>query len=106
MKNLKTVKNNYKFTYAILTDKLLKKLNFKDVGKCSFELFENMNYWVKNGVCLFYNTPVNTEWQDSYYVGYVEMRQGVYVAVGFRWINNLEDLTKIYESITNKKIEE
>lgn len=84
-----------------LTTNILKELRFKDSGQCKFELFESMSYWVKNGICLFYNTPASN-YQDGFYVGYAEMRQGKYVAVAFRWINSLEELTQIYESITQK----
>ena len=92
--------------YTLLTTGVLQELNFKDIGQSEFELFENMSYWVKNSICLFYNTPINTDWQDSFLVGYAEMRQGKYVAVAFRWIDSVEELTQIYESITRKKIDE
>lgn len=92
--------------YTLLTTGVLQELNFKDIGQSEFELFENMSYWVKNSICLFYNTPINTDWQDSFLVGYAEMRQGKYVAVAFRWIDSIEELTQIYESITRKKIDE
>ena len=89
-----------------LTKDILESIDFKDKGKCDFEHFENMSYWVKNGICLFYNTPVKTDYQESFYIGYAEQRQGKYVAVAFRWINNLEELTEIYESIsTGYKLE-
>lgn len=91
-------------TKTLLTTTILDKLKFKDNGWSPFESFERMNYWVKNGVCLFYNTPANTHMQDSFYIGYAELRQNKYVAVGFRWINTLEELIKIYESITGKLI--
>jgi len=92
--------------YTLLTTGVLQELNFKDIGQSEFELFENMSYWVKDSICLFYNTPVNTDWQDSFYIGYAEMRQGKYVAVAFGWIDSVEELTQIYESITRKKINE
>lgn len=91
--------------YTLLTTDVLQELGFNDNGRCDFDGFENMNYWVKSGICLFYNTPVNTEWQDSFYIGYAENRQGKYVAVAFRWIDSEEELTKIYESIKIKKID-
>ncbi len=93
--------------YTLLTVDILKELDFEDNGKSKFEesaLFEKMNYWVKDCVCLFYNTPISTDHQDSFYIGYVEMRQGKYIAVAFRWIDSLEELTEIYESIKQKKI--
>ena len=58
----------------ILTPKVLRKLGYTDKGKCIFKHFENMSYWVNEGVCLFYNTPINKYFQDKYYVGYAEMR--------------------------------
>ena len=39
------------------------------------------------------------------YIGYAEMRQSKYVAVAFRWIDSLEELTQIYESIIQSSIE-
>ena len=91
--------------YTLLTIGVLKELGFKDIGECKFEGFENMNYWVKNSICLFYNTPINTDDQDYFYIGFAEMRQSKYVAVAFKWINTKETLTQIYESIRGVKIE-
>lgn len=91
--------------YTVLTTGELERLGFKDNGKCKFELFENMNYWVKNSICLFYNTPIIEDYQEAFYVGFAEMRQGKYVAVGFKWISTVEALTQIYESIRGVKIE-
>ena len=93
-------------TKTILTNDIVKGLDFKDQGKCKFELFDKMSYWVKSGICLFYNIPVLIGDQNYFYIGYAEMRQGKYIAVGFRWINTLEELTNIYESIIKKKIED
>lgn len=87
-------------TYTLLTTDILDELGFKDKGRCEFDLFEGMNYWVKNGICLFYNTPISKDHQNKFYIGYAEMRQGKYVAVAFRWIDSVEELTQIYESIT------
>ncbi len=87
-----------------LTKSLLKKLDFSDVGRCDFKHFENMNYWVKNGVCLFYNVPIQERCESDFYVGYCEMREGEYVAVAFRWIKTFKELSEIYEGITNKFI--
>ena len=92
--------------YTLLTTAILDELGFKDNGQSKFELFEGMSYWVKNSICLFYNTPINKGYQDSFYIGYAEMRQGKYVAVAFRWIDSVEELTQIYESITRKLITE
>jgi len=92
--------------YTLLTTAILDELGFKDNGQSKFELFEGMSYWVKNSVCLFYNTPISKDHQDSFYIGYAEMRQGKYVAVAFRWIDSVEELTQIYEAIIGKKIDE
>jgi len=91
--------------YTLLTTGELERLGFKNKGKCEFELFENMHYWVKNSICLFYNTPVSEDYQDSFYIGFAEMRQSKYVAVAFKWINTVEALTQIYEAIRGCKIE-
>lgn len=106
MNKIKTTEQMEKiFEETKLTTKVLSGLEFGDKGQCDFALFKNMNYWVKNGVCLFYNTPVKTDYQESFLVGYAEMRQGNYVAVAFRWVDSLEELTKIYESIIDEPID-
>ena len=92
--------------YTLLTTEVLEELGFKDNGQSVFELFENMHYWVKNGICLFYNPRSKTDWQGSFLVGYAEIIQGKYVAVAFRWTDSVEELTQIYETITQKKINE
>lgn len=84
---------------TLLTVSKLKDLGFSDVGPCPFRHFTGMSYWVKNGVCLFYNVPVKTNWQDSFLVGFASMKQGEYAAVAFRWIRDVETLTSIYEGI-------
>ena len=92
--------------YTLLTTDILDEFGFEDNGQSKFPLFERMNYWVKNGICLFYNTPISKDYQESFYIGYVQLRQSKYIAVGFRWIDSVEELTKIYESITGKSITE
>jgi hypothetical protein len=104
-KRIKKTRYGSNGLHTLLTTGILEELNFKDNGKCKFEGFENMNYWVKNGICLFYNTPISTDYQDHFYIGYAEMRQGKYVAVAFKWIDSLEELTQIYEGIVPYKIE-
>ncbi len=90
--------------YTLLTAEILKYLGFIDRGKADrFELFDYFNYYVKNGVCLFYSTT-KTDYQPSCLIGYAEQRKGKYVAVAFRWIDSEEELTQIYEAITKKKI--
>lgn len=83
-----------------LTPKSLKALGFLDNGRCGFDGFENMNYWVREGVCLFYNIPVDKNNQASYYVGYATMNLGIYRAVAFRWISTTKELMAIYKSVT------
>jgi len=92
--------------YTLLTTTILDEFGFEDKGQCTFKFFEGMCYWVKNGICLFYNIPTHTNYQDSFYIGYAEMRQGEYVAVAFRWIDSVEELTQIYEHILKKPITE
>ncbi len=87
---------------TLLTPDILENFGFIDKGQCSFETFNNMNYWVKNGVCLFYNTPIQEGYGNDFYIGYAELREGKYIAVAFRWINTVEVLIQIYESITGK----
>lgn len=91
--------------YTLLTPQLLENLHFTNMGKCEFPKFENMNYWVKNGICLFYNVPEPTDYQAHFYIGYAEMRRSQYTAVAFRWINSLEELTLVYENLTLHPIE-
>ena len=106
IKRLQKRRNYNNAIYTVLTTDILFELHFENVGKCKFKFFINMNYWVRNGICLFYNTPINTDYQEKFYIGYAEMRQGKYVAVAFRWIDSVEELTKIYESIIQSPITE
>lgn len=92
--------------YTLLTTGILEELGFKNVGQSKFELYKNLHYWVKNSICLFYNTPVKTDYQAAFLIGYAEQRQGKYIATTFRWIKSEEELTQIYEAITQKKIDE
>jgi hypothetical protein len=92
--------------YTLLTTDVLQELGFKNIGQSEFELYDNLHYWIKNGICLFYNTPVKTNYQESFLIGYAQMRQGKYIATTFKWINSEEQLTQIYEAIIGKKIDE
>ena len=92
--------------YTLLTTGILEELGFKNVGQNKFDLYEKLHYWVKNGICLFYNTPVKTDYQESFLIGYAEIRQGKYIATTFKWIDSEEQLTQIYEAIIGKKITE
>ena len=88
----------------ILNKESLNILGFSDKGKCPFKPFEQMHYWVKNGVCLFYNSRKETPFDTSFLVGYAMMNAGKYYAVSFRWIDKVDELKTIYESITNESI--
>lgn len=94
--------NNTKKT--LLTPGILKELGFEDNGRCEFECFEGMNYFAKNGVCLFYNTPIIKGDENSFYIGYADLMNHKYVAVAFKWIHYAEELVQIYNAITNDKI--
>lgn len=87
-----------------LSFELLEKLYFnkRDHG---FEDLIDMHHFVKKGVFLFYNTPVQLGSEDSFMIGYGEMRRGKYHIVTFRWIHNLGELTDVYESVTGSKVE-
>lgn len=89
--------------YKLLSAKFLESKGFKLIESKPFDNF-NMPYYVKDSVILFFNEPV-TDWnKNSFLVGYGEMYDGKYFAVGFRWINNQEDLLEIYKSVTGNKI--
>ena len=94
------MKNKPKLLYPTL----LTELGFKH-NKSLFEN-HNMPYYVKNSICLWYNTPIQLGMESSYLIGYAEMRAGKYYAVSFRWITKLKELTKIYEAITDKNIKQ
>ncbi len=88
----------------ILSDEILQELGFKDNGLSPFEAYRTMGYWVKNQVCLFYNTS-KVDYQESYLAGYAEIRRGEYTAVSFRWINHLDELSQIYKALTTKVLD-
>lgn len=89
--------------YTLLTTDILEELGFKNVGQSKFELYDNLHYWVKNGICLFYNTPVK-DYQESFLIGHAEIRKGKYIATTFKWIDSEEQLTQIYEAIIGEDI--
>lgn len=87
----------------LLSAEILEAVGFKKVSieESPFK-DRNMPYYVKDGVLLFYNEG---EWnKNSYYIGYGEMRMGVYGAVAFRWIKTLHELSKVYNAITGNTI--
>lgn len=90
---------------TLLSAAFLQSNGFKLVKKSEspFENF-NMEYFVKEGVILFFNTPV-TEWNENdFLVGYAEMRRGKYCAVAFRWIREQKDLIGIFKAVRGKDL--
>lgn len=88
-----------------LSPEEIKKLGFRKHEHNEFYLYSetNMGYYVRNGVCLFFNHPENaTHNKGSYKIGYAEMVQGEYIATTFRWIETIEQLKQVYEAITNE----
>ena len=66
--------------------------------------FDNIDlpYWVKNGVCLFYNEspPENT-----YLIGQGFSYENLYYAARNRWIDSVHELMNIYFAITGEELE-
>lgn len=62
--------------------------------------YVEMSYYVKDSVLLFYNDGELNK--NSFLIGYGEMRNGVYFAVTFRWIKEVNELWDIYKVLTNK----
>ena len=83
-----------------ITPKSLTKIGFKNIVENKFESYPLHNYWVKNGVCLFYN-PGDDE---NYLFGYAEMRINKYYAVGVRWIKYMEELKEVYLVLINEPL--
>jgi hypothetical protein len=88
------MQNNITIDWLTLNKfKLIESHPFEDI---------TMPYYVRESILLFFNTPL-TEYNNSYLIGYAEMRQGKYKAVTFRWVSEQEDVIKIYEAITGDK---
>lgn len=85
----------------MLTQELLLESGFKSNEKSPFE-FLRMPYYVKKGICLFYNTPVQIGEENTFLVGYAEMRGGKYHATTFRWIRTLDELERIYDAVLGR----
>lgn len=72
------------FANTLLSATFLQSKGFKLVeeSESPFENFK-MDYFVKEGILLFFNTPV-TEWNENdFLVGCAEMRCGNYYVVAF-----------------------
>jgi hypothetical protein len=92
--------------YGVLSAAFLLSKGFKLVeeSQSPFENFK-MNYFVKEGVILFFNTPV-TEWNENdFLVGCGEMSYGKYYAVAFRWIKEQKDIIEIYKAVKGKDLD-
>lgn len=88
---------------ALLSADFLVSKGFKLIESRPFENLD-MPYYVKQGVLLFFNTPV-TEWNKSdFLVASAEMRCGKYYAVTFRWIKYQKDIDCIYKAVTGKNL--
>ena len=83
-----------------LTEEWLIKFGFK---KHKGNVFENiiLPYWVKNSVLMFFN--IGQE-EYSWKIGLGEMHAGKYIAVTFRWINEVHTLQNIYRILTGKEL--
>jgi len=85
---------------AKITPRLLLKYGFVNVTDNKFESYPIHEYWVKKGVCLFYNNGDN----DNFLFGYAEMRMSKYYAVGIRWISTMEELKEVYLCLNGWKL--
>lgn len=91
---------------TLLSTTFLQSKDFKLVeeNESPFENFK-MDYFVKEGVILFFNTPV-TEWNENdFLVGCAEMRCGKYYVVAFRWIKEQKDLIEIFKAVKGKDLD-
>ena len=82
-----------------LTSEWLLKFGFKK----SEPAFDNIElpYWVKKGVCLFFNSspPENT-----YLIGQGYSYENIYYAARIRWIYNVHELQNIYYALTSEEL--
>jgi hypothetical protein len=85
--------DNPKYTPIKITKSWLRNLGFKNITDHKFESYPLHNYWVNNGVCLFYN---ESDERDVYLLGYAEMRMGIYYAVGTKWTEYVHDVQNFY----------
>ena len=66
-----------------------------------FESYPLHPYWVKDGVCLFFN---ESDSRDIYLLGYAEMRIGKYYATANKWTQSLHVLQNYYFAHTEKEL--
>ena len=87
---------------SLKLDKLmLDKLGFREIPieENPFKYLQ-MPYFVKDSVLLFYNEgEIN---KNDFLLGYGEMREGVYHAVGIKWIHTVGELQDFYQVVKGK----
>jgi hypothetical protein len=66
-----------------------------------FKSYPSHPYWVKDGICLFFN---ESDDRDIYLAGYAEMRMGEYYAVGTRWIRYVHEVQNFYYSAKKSEL--
>lgn len=66
---------------------------------------KQMRFFAKNGFLLFYNEPLPGH-EESFLMGYGEMRSGNYHCTSFRWAKSFDEIAKVYEAVINKNINE
>lgn len=86
-----------------ITKEWLKSHGFKKQPKDTFKNI-NLPYWVKNGICLFFNED---QPYYSFYIGYgfsFYDAKGYYAAT-FRWTNQIDQVELIYKAIIGLDLE-
>lgn len=70
------------------------------------DVFENysMPYYVKNGVILFFNEPINEFNDTSFLIGFANQHFNKYSVVCLRWISTITELKQIYENTKFEKL--
>ena len=83
-----------------LSEDWLIKAGFKQIIDFKFDQYPIHPYWVKEGVCVFYNEGD----LDNWLLGYAEMRLGQRCAVGFKWSKYVHQLQNAYYFITETEL--
>jgi hypothetical protein len=92
------------FGKPVLNAAFLVANGFKLIEESPFDNY-TLPYYVRESVMLFFNTPV-TEWnENSFLIGYGEMKMGKYYAVTFKWIKSPSELITIFNAISGKDFE-
>lgn len=77
----------------LLTEEVLIALGFSNKNKSVFPHYTGFSYFVKNGICLFYN-PNKQHLFNKYLIGFAEMKEGK--------IHPTQKPVKLYEWILDK----